>query len=110
VPAHQSLWSYFDEASHHCRRYEIADLTTKLSDLGFEIEYITPLFGILLPLMRLQRGSQRKRKPETATDDLKIVPGINGLLSLLLKLEVPHLAKREVLRSGTSILAIARAK
>ena len=23
VPANQELWSYFDEASHHCRRYEL---------------------------------------------------------------------------------------
>lgn len=29
VPAHQFLWSYFDEASRHCRRYELDDLSDR---------------------------------------------------------------------------------
>ena len=51
VPAHMSLWSYFDEASHHCRRYEPAELEGKLGQAGFEVEYVSQYMRLLYPLM-----------------------------------------------------------
>ena len=108
VPAHQSLWSYFDEASHHCRRYAEDELRAKLLAADYQVEYLTPLFALLLPLMRLQRGSQAKRKSETATDDLRIVPGVNEALTILLRAELPLLRRGRRIPFGTSLLAVAR--
>ncbi len=109
VPAHPSLSSYFDEASHHCRRYEEHDLRSRLEAAGFAVDYLTPIFAVLLPLMRLQRGSQSTRTADSATDDLKVVPGLNTLLTWLLSAELPALRARRRLPFGTSLLAIARA-
>src|SRR5207302_1171821 len=41
VPAGRALWSYFDEASRHVRRYEVAELRDKLTGAGFEVEFIS---------------------------------------------------------------------
>jgi len=39
VPAHASLWSYFDEFSGHFRRYAPDELRGKIERTGFKIEY-----------------------------------------------------------------------
>jgi SAM-dependent methyltransferase len=38
VPAHQSLWSYFDEVANHCRRYELEGLRSRCLDAGFDVD------------------------------------------------------------------------
>jgi len=53
VPAHQSLWSYFDEASHHCPRYEPAELRRKLNQCGYEIEFLSQFMASIYPLLWL---------------------------------------------------------
>src|SRR5262245_7133302 len=50
VPAHRSLWSYFDEASCHCRRYEPEELESKLRDAGYQVEYLTQYMASVFPL------------------------------------------------------------
>ncbi|HXO40251.1 MAG TPA: methyltransferase domain-containing protein, partial [Thermoanaerobaculia bacterium] len=40
VPASPALWSYFDVAVHHQRRYRAADLADRLAAAGFEVEYL----------------------------------------------------------------------
>jgi SAM-dependent methyltransferase len=118
VPAHQTLWSYFDEASHHCRRYEEKDLRRKLKQAGFEVEYLTQYMAAIFPLVWLGRrlaaikgrfspGASRD-VDDMATDELRIVPVANGVLSWLLSLERHLMARRRKLPMGTSLLAVAR--
>src|SRR5262249_43810635 len=53
VPAHMSLWSYFDESSCHYRRYDRTALQSKLAATGFEVEFITEFMMTLFPLVWL---------------------------------------------------------
>jgi len=114
VPADPSLWSYFDEASHHCRRYELKELETKLKAAGFVPEFMTPYMRATYPLIRLGRtvrgflGGKRRPAKELTEADLRIIPGLNGLLKFLLKRDAARLKKGRVLSAGSSLLALAR--
>jgi 2-polyprenyl-3-methyl-5-hydroxy-6-metoxy-1,4-benzoquinol methylase len=120
VPAYRSLWSYFDEASHHCRRYEPGDLRQKLNQAGFEVEFLSPFMASVYPLMWLVRriGSLRRRgkTPSAESDllltlqELRIVPVLNGLLTFVLRQEARLIQARMVLPFGSSLIAAARRK
>lgn len=118
VPAHMSLWSYFDVASHHCRRYELREMQQKLTEAGYTIDYVTQYMAVIFPLMWLGRRvaaivSRRTNEKErdannTASNELRIIPGVNSILKWILTLEASLLVRRWHLPIGTSILAIVR--
>jgi SAM-dependent methyltransferase len=118
VPAYMSLWSYFDVASDHCRRYSVSYLRGKLSEAGFEIEYLTQFFSILYSLMWLSRRIRGNRQPpidkgevaknEVVSRELHVSSWLNELLAWLLCGEARILARRWTLPLGTSLLALAR--
>jgi SAM-dependent methyltransferase len=113
VPAHSSLWSYFDEASGHCRRYSRSQLESTLAQCGFRVEYITEFMMPLYPLLWLtRRANGRRRNPGSATaeplPDLRVIPILNRLMLLLLSCELPLLRRRIRLPIGSSLLAVAR--
>lgn len=117
VPAHQSLWSYFDEVSRHCRRYDIVDLKSKLVGAGYRVEYITYYMASLLPMVWAGRRAaawlNRIRKDtkdnthELSLHELRIVPIVNHVLTSILFQENIFLARRRRLPFGASLLAIA---
>jgi len=118
VPAHASLWSYFDEASQHCRRYESAELRDKLLHSGYRIEYMTAYMASVFPLVWLGRRLASLTNRRTTDDihrihnlanrELRIIPIINELLTLLLTQETHIVARRRQLPIGTSLLVVAR--
>ncbi len=118
IPASMSLWSYFDEASHHCRRYELPELTGTLRATGFHVEYITnwmmPAFPLLWLGRRLAAIAHRRPSPsgnrsrDLAESDLRIIPVINDVLAFALRQEARVIARRGRLPIGSSLLAIAR--
>ena len=118
VPAHPSLWSYFDEASHHFRRYELAELKSKLVGAGYTVEYISDYMAIIFPIVWLGRKlrslNRRKGAPDIdgakalASSELRIIPVVNSFLAFLLSIEVRLIARRRQLPVGTSLLAVAR--
>ena len=55
VPANRSLFSYFDEASHHHRRYEYDELECKLIQAGYRIEFMTYYMATIFPMVWLGR-------------------------------------------------------
>ena len=96
VPAHMSLWSYFDTASHHCRRYEIPELTERLARAGFEIEYVTEFMTALYPLVWLgrrvaamMRGPSERGRPRPALRWLGVVVGVYLVVVLAFSLKPP---------------------
>lgn len=110
VPADPALWSYFDEASHHARRYTLPELEQKLTSSGFHVEFISHFMMPLYPIMRLYRGIGRRRGADTVDRDLKIVPIFNEILYWTLRQEHRAIRQRKQLPLGTSIFAMARWK
>jgi SAM-dependent methyltransferase len=121
VPAHMSLWSYFDRASHHCRRYELRQLQAHLLEAGYHIEFSSEYMMALYPLVRLgrrlaalkdawwSRSSEMIQCPaRLAEQELRIVPGLNQLLTWLLIPETLLLRSQCKLPIGTSLLVVAR--
>jgi SAM-dependent methyltransferase len=115
VPAHQSLWSYFDEVALHCRRYELEGLRSKCLDAGYEVEYATEFMSFLYPLMKTQRrwkDFMRKRTgknlEETVAGDLSINPLLNAALDRAGRAETFLIRRGVSLPFGTSIFLVAR--
>jgi SAM-dependent methyltransferase len=124
VPAFQSLYSYFDEASHHVRRYEIDNLHTALSKAGFRVEYISYYMALTFPIVWLVRKLSpllNSRKHDTshnnnndefvhdmAVNELRIVPVANDVLAWLLTREAWFISHHIRIPFGTSLIAIAR--
>ena len=119
VPAHPGLWSYFDEASHHCRRYQPDELKHKLVETGYDVVYITQYMMSIFPLMWIgrhlsalrRRGSNRQSGAsidELAIQELHPMLIVNEVLSRLLDTEGRWLARGHTLPLGTSLLAVAR--
>jgi len=109
VPAHPALWSYFDEASGHHRRYREEELRRKLVEAGYRVQYVTPYMAALLPLMWLGRSLCRGSGREAASLELRVIPVLNELLRLLLAPEAGWIARRRRLPFGASLLAVATA-
>jgi SAM-dependent methyltransferase len=55
VPAHQWLWSAFDEQVGHVRRYTRRALRAKLASVGFQPQLLGHIFSWLVPPMWLKR-------------------------------------------------------
>jgi SAM-dependent methyltransferase len=117
VPANPSLWSYFDVAAHHRRRYEEKDLRAKLLAAELSVEYLTPYMTVLHPVLWAGRRFAAGRSGgsadpaeawNVAKSDLKIRPISGALLGFLLDQEVRFLQRRQRLPIGASLLAVAR--
>jgi SAM-dependent methyltransferase len=118
VPAHPALWSYFDDAAHHCRRYRPSELEEKLIQVGYNLEYITQFMMSIYPLVwlsrRLRTFSIRRNKSqisqaiELTKSELKVNPLLNKILFGILQFELPLIARRNRLPFGTSLLVLAR--
>jgi SAM-dependent methyltransferase len=115
VPAHASLWSYWDEVCQHHRRYSVEELKGKLAEAGFQTEYVTQFMSLLFPLMWLKRKLRRVEVSEgnedgrkVAENELRVFPGINALLGWTLRPESLLVARRLRLPIGTSLVALAR--
>jgi SAM-dependent methyltransferase len=118
VPAHRSLWSYFDVGAHHRRRYEQAELREKLVAAGYSVEYLTPYMTVLQPVLWAGRrlAASRGQRPADAASawtmaraDLRVRPVSGAMLGFLLKQEIRWLRRRRQLPMGASLLAVARA-
>jgi hypothetical protein len=111
VPANPRLWSSFDVASHHHRRYTKKTLAQSFRSANLELEYVTPFMSALYLPARITR-----RRPATSVVDGKAIieseSRINSLVNAvayaLLLPEVRWIARGKRLPFGTSILAVGR--
>jgi SAM-dependent methyltransferase len=116
VPAHMSLWSYFDVAAHHCRRYAPGELRETMYRAGYRVEYLTQYMGSIFPFVWLGRRvaaltnrllmGKADRTYDLATNELRIIPVLNDLLAWLLIQEIRCLERRRQLPFGTSLIAV----
>ena len=118
VPARKSLWSYFDETSRHCRRYESGELNHKLESAGYQVEYLTYYMAMIFPLiwgwrrLAAMTGPRQPSKAGRARDltlrEFRVLPLLNEFLYLLLTQESRLVKRRKILPIGTSLIAVCR--
>ncbi len=106
VPARPSLWSAFDEAAGHRRRYTRDALELKLLRSGFSVDYLTHFMAPLFPLVWLKRRLAGSCLPP-GRSDLAVVPFVNGFLERMLAVEIPLVRARRRIPFGSSLLALA---
>jgi SAM-dependent methyltransferase len=118
VPAHMALWSDYDTASGHRRRYSRAQLQARLNQAGFRVEYCTEFMCALVPLIFLRRrlwwrrskaGENPATAPERIKHELQINPLLNRMLELILRPEAWWIRRGRRLPGGSSLLALAAA-
>jgi 2-polyprenyl-3-methyl-5-hydroxy-6-metoxy-1,4-benzoquinol methylase len=111
VPAHPSLWSAFDVASEHMRRYTPASLTRALNTAGFKVEYLSYFMSLLFAPMWLRRRYLKLTRQDLAIvydSEFRIVPVINQVAYEILRRESHVIHARRHLPMGTSLAVIAR--
>lgn len=112
VPAHRFLWSYFDEASRHQRRYNKPELVTKLEQAGFAVKKVSYYMFFLFSLLAAIRliGNWRRHNKRTITIkesmELKTIPVINELFLVLFRLE-GLMIRHFTLPFGVSLIVLA---
>lgn len=112
VPQHPGLWSPYDDAARHRRRYRRAEMCQRLAEAGFEVLFLSSFVSTLLPVLWMRRLQLRRLNPSEAAKatraDLTPRPWVNwlGLMAMWpdvaatqLGLQVPF---------GGSLLAVAR--
>jgi len=117
VPAFSSLWSYFDVAGHHVRRYQKTDLNRKLELAGFRVIHLSYFMGILFPVVWLRRKISKKHLSinqnqgqifQSTVDELRIIPVLNDILGWILSWENQLIKIGIPLPFGTSLIAVAQ--
>jgi SAM-dependent methyltransferase len=100
VPAHQSLYSDYDRAAGHIRRYSVNQLVTVAEQNGFKVRAFTYWGFPLVPLLLLRKAMSLERSNGKAGFDTR-VPAINLIFSLLARCE--PIPQRLL---GTSVMAV----
>lgn len=81
VPAHQWLWTYWDEMLGHYRRHNKQSVSRLFNNAGFTIEKLSYFYSYLLPIALIFRAlKSRKTKDEQASDFIKVPQIINMFL------------------------------
>jgi SAM-dependent methyltransferase len=112
VPAHPFLFDEMDRLAHHRRRYRRRELRDKLRGAGFEVRTLTSFMAPLVPPLMALRSARRltrllrPRETWTLSAELRVVPGLNGLLRAVLAVE-RGLLRLAPMPFGTSLLAVA---
>lgn len=116
VPASMKLWSYFDEAAGHFRRYTRRNLRTALELAGFQVHRCDYFMMPLFPAMWLSRnlthlkqwlGMTGSKKPrELANEELKVSAFMNFTMESALSMERFFMKLGLRLPFGTSLLAV----
>jgi len=117
VPAWPALWSDEDDSAGHHRRYTPHSLARVLRAAGFEVEFLSPFFGWLMAPVFLLRAlpSRLRRAPaaphqwdERTTADHQLPAALAPFVAQLHARELAALRARRCLRTGTSLLCVAR--
>jgi SAM-dependent methyltransferase len=112
VPQHPWLWSAQDAASGHKRRYTRSELTRKLREGGFKIEFASSFVFALFPVMavsRLLKGAGASSSSgEFDYGELKLPPLISRLLEIPMRLDESLIKLGASLPFGGSLVVVAR--
>ncbi|MBA3301352.1 MAG: class I SAM-dependent methyltransferase, partial [Thermoleophilaceae bacterium] len=103
VPALTRLWSGWDTALGHYRRYDKRSLRSAIEAAPLEVLELSYLFPELIPPALLRR--RRRSEGEDSAEFPDLPPAAN---SMLYAIGSASLALRRVWPAGTSLMAVAR--
>lgn len=107
VPALPSLWSQWDVALGHVRRYDKSTLLACAAGLPLAVHETSFLFPEMVPLAMLRRRRKAAHLPEVAADDAEF-PDLPRLANdVLYGAGLASLSLRRRWRTGTSIFLAA---
>ena len=108
VPQHHFLWSQFDEAWRHLRRYSTSELVAKVKSAGFKIIKITSFVTLLFPFMLWSRLTDRQvDKSNVMMVSLNFNPFVNAFFGKILDFERALIRLGASFPFGGSLLLIA---
>jgi SAM-dependent methyltransferase len=108
VPQHPFLWSASDQYAMHQRRYNRAELRTKVESAGFRIERITSFNSLLLPLMIWSRVRRKSNQYFQPWREFEIGSALNKTLESILKFERIIITTGASFPAGGSLLLVGR--
>ena len=109
VPQHAWLWSDFDKALGHQRRYVRSDLLSKARSVGLEPVWSSSFVFLLLPVMCISRWLSRNRPATAVVSEQLLLPRWqNALCAWIMAIE--RMAIRAGIRFpvGGSLLIVFR--
>ncbi|MFQ5681780.1 MAG: class I SAM-dependent methyltransferase [Candidatus Binatia bacterium] len=110
VPAFMALWSPWDEALGHRRRYNISGLAGMVQQAGLTIQRLTYIFFFVLPPAIMVRGVKRliQREAASYSSDFFPIPSVlNRFLIHIGRLEQWIIAKfKWNLPFGLSVISV----
>lgn len=111
VPAEQKLWSQWDVALGHHRRYDKTSLLAAASHLRLDIREVSYLFPEMLPLAHLRarrRSAEPLEKPPEGCDESAEFPDLPGTVNdILYGAGTLSLSLRRRWPGGTSLFMAA---
>lgn len=110
VPAHKSLFSYWDESLGHFRRYEKRDLQKLIKSSPFTISFLSFRLPTVYPFVRLFRKFSKETKQKRKSD-FEQFSLLNFPLYLFTRLEDALIRRKSINPPfGLSLFAIAKKK
>ncbi len=120
VPAFPVLWSYFDVAGKHKRRYTTQSLEDACQKAGLELVFSSYTNTLIFPILWIVRNVlQMGKAPESLSDEvltqktyseLRIIPLVNSLMIILLSVEGKLIQAGARMPFGTSLIGIVKRK
>lgn len=110
VPQHPFLWSRFDVASCHHRRYTHSRLRRIVEDAGFRVERMTSFVTVLFPILVLSRLIGRVRAGGAGDDAFRefVLPRfLNRLFEMVSDIERTLILRGVSFPFGGSLLCVA---
>jgi len=113
VPAYKFLWSNEDILAGHFRRYTIKQITNVLKQAGFEVEFSSYIFSILvLPIFLFRTIPSLFKKPKKVDLQKNMNEHKQSKSSTLLQKiwnwEVKKISNKRKINFGTSCLIVAK--
>ena len=114
VPAFNTLWSDADRYAGHFRRYRRSQLVSLLRETGFDVEFASYFFSVLVPgilVLRVGRQLLGGKLDHDAEDEHRLPRNMIGKIATgLLRAERRRLAAGRSLPFGSSCAVVARAR
>lgn len=110
VPAYKLLWSRWDEALHHKRRYSKDEIISLLQSKDFAVCKCSYLYSFLFLPVLLIRSLKSAIRMKEYSSDFRLNPGPTNWILLKLALLEHKIVQHLEIPFGTSVFCVAKIK